>query len=443
MVDMPQRTPARGLDLIVLEGSPGDIGKTLGGLWARDLAADTDEYFGRMKEAGLDADALLREGEAYIRVLERVAPHLAEELHATGAAGGVDAERYVAYMGLKYCNLERIYKEDEWLEPREGCTSYMAIGSASGLEATLVHKNRDARQVPQAPVIRHVSGKHRVLGSSDVGDLGLCHALNSEGLAGKTNTGDPVDIPLRKTISNTEILRLVAETCATCEEAVEAMRFYSDRGLISNSNRGCIWLFADRQRGVIVEEAPFKIAWRFIENEVDARQNEFKLPEMTGNRPETFRYRLALDKVNELRGRVAPEDLNALSRSTENHPTSICHDATNSTTTSVLPFDRRRPVYWEMTCGHPNNTFFIPVSPDARGIPRVLADGTMWRMARKLHEANPLGPNPNLEFEAVETRFRERHKAANDTEALTDALVENVGEAEGMLGEALEQLKAE
>ena len=73
----------------------------------------------------------------------------------------------------------------------------------------------------------------------------------------------------------------------------------------------------------------------------------------------------------------------------------------------------------------------------------MLADGTMWRMARKLHEANPLGPNPNLEFEAVETRFRERHKAANDTEALTDALVENVGEAEGMLGEALEQLKAE
>jgi hypothetical protein len=426
---MSQDTADCTPDLVVLEGSPSEIGRTLGEMWAEDLVADTEDYFRRMKEAGLEADTLLREGEAYIRVLERVAPHLAEELQATGAAAGIEADRHTAYTGLKYCNLERIQQEEEWLEPREGCTSYMAIGSASGLEANLVHKNRDARQVPQAPVIRHVSGKHRVLGSSDVGDLGLCHALNSEGLAAKTNTGDPVDIPLRKTISNTEILRLVAETCATCEEAVDAMRFYSDRGLISNSNRGCIWLFADRQRGVIVEEAPFKIAWRFIENDVDARQNEFKLPEMTGNRPEAIRYRLALDKVTELRGRVAPADLNALSRSTENHPTSICHDATNSTTTSVLPFDRRRPAYWEMTCGHPNNTFFIPVSPDARGIPRVLADGTMWRMARKLHEANPLGPNPKLEFDAVETRFRERHAAANGTEALTNALLENVREA--------------
>jgi hypothetical protein len=274
------------------------------------------------------------------------------------------------------------------------------------------------------------------LGSGDVGDLGLCHALNSEGLAGKTNTGDPVDVPMRKTISNTEVLRLVAETCSSCEEALAAMRSYSDRGLITNGERGCIWLFADRTRGLVVEEAPFKIAWRFVDNNVDARQNEFKLPGMSSGREETFRYRLALATMNQLRGRVAPEDLNALSRSTENHPTSICHDATNSTTTSVLPFDASQPAYWEMTCGHPNNTFFIPMSPNAKGVPRALADGTMWRMARKLHEANPVGPNPGLDFETVEAGFRQRHSRAKDAEALTGALVENVEEAEKMLDEA-------
>lgn len=423
-------------DLIVLEGSPAEIGRKLGEVWAADLQADTDDYFRRMKEAGLTEDTLQKDAEAYLRLLDRVAPHLAEELQATGAAGGVEPGRYLAYMGLKYCNLERIHEDADWLQPREGCTSFMATGSATGIAGNLVHKNRDARQVPQAPVIRHVSGRHRVLGSSDVGDLGLCHALNAEGLAGKTNTGDPVDKSLRWTISNTEILRLVAETCATCDEALDAMRYYSDRGLISNGNRGCIWLFADRRRGLIVEEAPYKFAWRFVDDDVDARQNEFKLPEISGDREESFRYRLALDTVGELRGKVAVEDLNGLARSTENHPTSICHDATNSTTTSVLPFDASQPAYWEMTCGHPNNTFFIPMSPSAKGVPRVLADGTMWRMARRLHEANPVGPYPRLNFESVEDRFRGRQMEACGQEALTAALLENVQEVVDLLTQA-------
>ena len=72
-----------GDDLIVLEGSASEVGRTLGEMWAGDLGVDTEDYFYRMKEAGLEADTLLREGEAYIKVLERVAPLLAEELHAT------------------------------------------------------------------------------------------------------------------------------------------------------------------------------------------------------------------------------------------------------------------------------------------------------------------------------------------------------------------------
>src|SRR5262249_33563020 len=156
----------------------------------------------------------------------------------------------------------RVYAEAEWVEPLpHGCTSFMATGKASGLPANLVHKNRDARPVPQAAHIKHVSGKRRVLGAGDVGDVGLCHALNADGLAGKTNSGNRMERPLRHSISTTEILRYVLEECATCDQALTVMRRLAQEGLISNGTGGCIWLFADRERGLIVEEVPFRIEW--------------------------------------------------------------------------------------------------------------------------------------------------------------------------------------
>ena len=63
----------------------------------------------------------------------------------------------------------------------------------------------------------------------------------------------------------------------------------------------------------------------------------------------------------------------------------------------------------------------------------------MWRMARKLHGANPVGPNPDLDFGATEKRIRARHAGASGSEALTTAFADNVQEAADLLREALSE----
>ncbi|MBD3292642.1 MAG: hypothetical protein GF393_06930 [Armatimonadia bacterium] len=425
------------MQLVTLDGSPEDVGRTLGELWRADLAADTEDFFARMAEEGLDEELLLRESRPYRRRIADLAPHMLEEMLATAEAAGVPEERFVAYQGLKYTFPQRVYKRDDWVEPREGCTSFMAIGEASGIAANLVHKNRDADMVPQSAHIKQIDGGRRVLGGGDVGHIGLCHALNADGLAGKTNSGNGVDTPLRHSISTTEILRHVVEQCSTCDEALERMRDLSAAGLITNGTGGCIWLFADREQGLIVEEVPFKLKWRFVEDEVEARGNEFKLPGMREEAPDTPRYATAIARMRELAGRAMPEDLNALSRSTANHPTSICHAKTNSATTSVVPFDRSTPPYWEMAVGHPNNTCYLPMSPAMPGLPRPVVDGSLWRLSERLFAANPVGAHPRLAMEEMETRFRHRHAAAHGPMEMAGALTQSVRELQVALQQAV------
>ncbi len=94
----------------------------------------------------------------------------------TAAAAGVPAERFRAYMGLKYVMPVQLYAAPEWLvplAPPHGCTSFRATGRASGVAANLLHKNRDYRKLPQSAHVRQVTGKRRVLGAGDVGDVGM------------------------------------------------------------------------------------------------------------------------------------------------------------------------------------------------------------------------------------------------------------------------------
>ena len=404
-------------ELIRLEGDAAGIGRTLGGVWAGALAADTDAFFARMADSGLDATFLIAEGGEYGRRLRDVAPHMLVELEATAEAAGVAAARFRAYMGLKYVMPAQVYAAREWVEPLRplpphGCTSFMATGTASGVPANLLHKNRDYRKLPQAAHVKALTGTRRVLGAGDVGDVGLCHGLNDAGLAGKMNSGDRIERPLRHSLSTTEVLRLVLETCATCEAALRALRELSAAGLISDGVGGCIWLFADRERGLIVEETPFTLVWEFVEDAVAARGNAFKrLGYAPGEpeRPDAGRYHTALRTMRALASAATPADLNRLSRNTDDQPTPVCNGGTNSATTSVLPFDAAVAPHWEIALGPPDQTCYLPMSPAAAAVPRCILDGSLWRLTNRPDGA----PSPSLAVqEAQEATFRARHAAA-------------------------------
>jgi hypothetical protein len=419
--------------LVILDGDPATIGERVGALWQPRLQAEMDRFFGGMDEEGLDTAFLIEEADPWERRMRDSAPHVLQEMEATAEAAGVDADHFRAYTALKYCRPERIYKKTQWLAPVQECTSFMAVGSASGVQANLLHKNRDAWMTPQSVQIKQVTGTRRVLGGGSVGDLGLCHALNDAGLAGKTNTGTGIDIPLRHSIDNTLVLRHIAEECSTCEQAMERLQELVEARLCSNGINGTIWLFADREVGLIVEETPTQFAWRFIRDDVDARQNDFRFPEMGDPIDPTKRYATALARMRELAGRARPEDLNALGRSILNHPQSICHDSTNSTTTSVIPHDADAAPYWEMTVGHPNNTLYIPMSPWAPGLPTALVDGSLWELSEQLHAGNKQTAHPALDTETHEQEFRRWYNQATTAQGIGRATADAVDATARML----------
>ena len=428
-------TPSTGI--VVLEGAPADIGRTLGTVWQGRLGPVTDNFFATMAKEGLEEEFLAREAVEWRARMRDFAPHMLVEMETVAAFAGVDAGRYAVYSALRYCRPERIYKTDAWLEPLEECTSFLAIGSACAVAANILHKNRDAAMVPQSVHIKQVAEKERVIGGGDVGDLGLCHALNDAGLAAKTNTGSGIETPLRHAICNTIVLRHLAEECTTCEQALARLQEVARARLSSNGIHGCIWLFADREVGLVVEETPTKLAWRFIEDDVDARQNDFRLPEMGQPLPPSKRYAAALSRMRELAGRVRPEDLNALGRSTLNYPEAICHDTTNSATTSVLPHDVSAAPWWEMAVGHPGNTLYLPMSPRAKGLPQSIVDGSFWELSARLHPHNRAGECPPLDFSRHEQRFRERFTRADSAKELIGATEAAVQEAWELLANAV------
>jgi hypothetical protein len=259
------------------------------------------------------------------------------------------------------------------------------------------------------------------------------------------NSGDRVERPLRHSLSTTEVLRLVLETCATCEAALRALRELSAAGLISDGVGGCIWLFADRERGLIVEETPFTLVWEFVEDGVAARGNAFKRlgygpgePEL----PDAGRYHTALRAMRAMAGAATPADLNRLSRNTDDQPTPICNGGTNAATTSVLPFDPAVALHWEIALGPPDQTYYLPMSPAATAVPRCVVDGTLWRLTHRPDApaaATPAPPPPSLAFrEAREAAFRARHAAATPAgpDAVAAALRTNALEVAALLAAA-------
>ncbi len=209
-------------------------------------------------------------------ILATVAPHWLEE----AAAFAPGEEALASYLHFQ-C---REPQPDADSLADANCSTLLALGSAAVGGQPLLLKIRDEAPLPQVAFRQQSPGCYAYLGGTNIGNLGLAHVANEKGLVGGNNTGGPLkDRSTEVGLNDCLILRLIAERCATCGEAIGLLEELANGGFLGNGGyaRGMIFLLADATgEGAIAEctrSEVFAQRWR---EGVYWRTNHFVFPEL-------------------------------------------------------------------------------------------------------------------------------------------------------------------
>lgn len=232
---------------IALSGTPARIGRLWGSINAEAIAHDLQEHF-LIPAAGegISREALIEGSQCFLEIAGDVAPWWLEEAEAVAEAAGVDGALYAAFIAGVYRRL--------FLHPE--CTSYAVHADHTRDHAPLFHKTRDNTQKSQSAFVLNssVPGVNRFIAISDAGVVTCMMMVNDKGLAGSADTGGLDETqPRYRGLMNTFILRFIAEKCARCSEALDAIQGFVTRGhYAGGASTGTHWLFVDKE-GALLE----------------------------------------------------------------------------------------------------------------------------------------------------------------------------------------------
>ncbi|NLX98872.1 MAG: hypothetical protein GXY83_22190 [Rhodopirellula sp.] len=245
------------LTMIRLGGTPAEVGQTWGRINKRAIACEIDVHFlQKAAAAKLSPQTLIDRSQAFIGIVEELAPHWLEESRAAARAAGVSEDQYIALIAGGPRNL--------FLHE---CTSYAVSGDLAG-GAILFHKNRDNVEKEQSAFVltSSVPGVNKFIAVSDASMIGCSMMVNEKGLAASADY--PVDLtrkedpsalcpeaapPRYRGMMNSSLLRYIAEKAANCKEALEIIEAFVNKGYYAGGDvNGTHWLFVDRE-GTILE----------------------------------------------------------------------------------------------------------------------------------------------------------------------------------------------
>lgn len=370
--------------MVRLAGTPEQVGTTWGQINKQVIAHDLEaSYLKPAKEAGISRATLIERSAAALRIIEQIAPHWIEEARAIARTADVPEDLYLAYLDGVVRN--RFLGED----PDE-CTSYAVSREYTRGSAILFHKTRDNRDVPQSAYIMEssVAGIHKFIAVSNAtGTLGLSMMVNTKGLAGaadyppnlkedsSTLRLDPAPDRYRGVMSGT-IMRHIAETASTCEEALAIIKRCVENGWYAGGKvGGTHWLFVDR-KGTILE------VWnnsRHVASKVHTQKVYF-------SRLNNSRAARLLREASE------PVDFD-LFHSVSRDP-SICFGSSISgMTVEIDPDDPAR--FTTAWIALPARAAAFPIMMGQSQTPRCLVDGSAYDVGKK-------SPRKPSEWQAIE-----------------------------------------
>ncbi len=164
------------------------------------------------------------------------------------------------------------------------CSTLLALGSHAKGGHSLLLKIRDEAPNPQILFHQKLDARYAVLAGTNVGNMGFAQMVNSAGLMGGNNTGGPIsDQNLEPGLNDCLVLRLIAERCATCQEALALVRqLAAEKYLgVAGYARGMIFLLADATgEGMIIECTRTEVYSKVFTDGIFVRTNHFLFEEM-------------------------------------------------------------------------------------------------------------------------------------------------------------------
>lgn len=293
-------------------GSPAEVGQAM----ARRIGALWQSFHEEWRREKAQARRIDHARVAAFRgILAQAAPWWLEE------AGEFAGRNLAAYLDFN-CREPRPHK----ISPPGNCSTILVLGRRSRNAQPLLLKIRDELPFPQVMFRRAIQGRHAVLSGLNIGNLGLAHFLNDAGLAGANNTGGHFrDKETRVGLNDCQILRLVAETAANCNDALQVIQRLLAQKMVGDAGyaRGMIFLFADsRGQGLLVECSRQRLAYRFRKEGLILRTNHFLLKELVSETDQAIvgdtvssmaRYRRLVALTRE-RKAISAKDLQTIAR---------------------------------------------------------------------------------------------------------------------------------
>ena len=162
-----------------------------------------------------------------------------------------------------------------------GCTTWGVNKFSSPTGCSIVHKNRDkaGQSCVSLKIYKAGSDRYKIMTVGDLWSAGTCGVMNEKGLVMTMNDGHRSwqENPKPETVSSAYLMRLVAEKCASVEEAVILVKKLYSEKIVRSSD---IFFICDPDRVIVMECTPESMMYCDIEYHFEARANQLILPGM-------------------------------------------------------------------------------------------------------------------------------------------------------------------
>lgn len=378
------------LESMVFSGDPTAMGKAFGEKYAEEIRNSILNFKSRVIQTSISEEKYEELLNMALKEWAKNSPQYLSEIKASADASGVSFRDLFALNALN--DLEKSKPEE--------CTSWLAVGSATKNNQSLLHKNRDLDRDPQVLVRNKPVGKYYYTAVVTEGiSTAVCMGVNQYGLAICNNQITTTDIDVTG-IGNLRLNREILENCKTVEEVFPFLDTLNVEG-------GVVIFVVDTEKGAIIEisgSTHTTYEQSVIRDGIGYRANHFMiLNGSSGSSTSIIRCEKAKAFLEERTGNLTILDFNELSRhlhtkdkkailSYSTPDGSICNYHTICG--GSFEIDKQYPEYltkfW-VNIGLPIYSPYLPLYYGSTDVPSAYLTNQMWNLAENI-AANNYGP---------------------------------------------------
>ena len=369
-----------------IEGTPAQNGRTIGRLWGgalRERIAETRRIQKRRRIRDAEIKARVKD---FARGLRKVAPHWLDEAAGMAKSAGSPVEELL----MLNCLPADFYSRGN------DCSTFVAIGA----ERNLLFKIRDNRNNVQVFCVKSTQGRRRVQVGHDIGNLGYAHFFDSSGLAGANNTGSATNrVSDEPRLNDCHMLRYFAERASRVEDIPTLFDRVAEQDMVGGAGkeRGAIFVFADAEKGLVLECVSDARAVTFVNKGIRVVTNHFLIPQAMRWCKEppnknTLLRKLRMEQLlSRYRNRPGLQEIFGLSRDRKFVPHALCNDdsahhwMTVSAQLQVINRRRPRKSINYICCGNTRHSVYLPIPLTMVESFSPLAGGEFYRATDRLY----------------------------------------------------------